>query len=265
MYSQDPAINGYTACSYKGPGMLFAGGAFGDSGAGPFFCPTAMISIPERRPGGMQCPTWPPLLLGGPGGDLYDRTTGESHQDDPRGRKLFEQALDPEGRPDVDVGGISPGAAGKQDRHQPVGECLCPRRSTVLQERSTSPPRWSSMSPTVGSAVGPAISGRCPRPQNLRSGTAILADLVGGKAYVDLIHKDGINVLRVDGSAAWVPRGIIDSNLSNSALPWNPAGEPSWSISADLNPTSGSEHDQALGSTRPELIGTGILTFCGTE
>ena len=43
---------------------------------------------------------------------------------------------------------------------------------------------------------------------------AIFADLTAVPARVDLRHKDGVNALYGDGSAAWVPRAAFDKPLS---------------------------------------------------
>ena len=43
---------------------------------------------------------------------------------------------------------------------------------------------------------------------------AIFADLTAVPARVDLRHRDGVNVLYGDGSAAWVPRGAFNEPLA---------------------------------------------------
>jgi len=61
---------------------------------------------------------------------------------------------------------------------------------------------------------------------------AILADLVAVPARVDMRHRDGVNVLCGDGSAAWVARRGFDKALgkctSNNDAKFNPYQDEIW-------------------------------------
>jgi len=47
----------------------------------------------------------------------------------------------------------------------------------------------------------------------MRQTMVIFADLIYNPAYLNGRHRDGVNVLRVDGSGQWVARGQFDGNM----------------------------------------------------
>ena len=80
------------------------------------------------------------------------------------------------------------------------------------------------------------------------------ADFVCGSAYIDLVHKEGVEAARGDGSVAWVARGRIadaskHSYLSAKVVDWDPSGLPPWQA-PDFNGTGSGETNPYANYTK---------------
>jgi prepilin-type N-terminal cleavage/methylation domain-containing protein/prepilin-type processing-associated H-X9-DG protein len=65
---------------------------------------------------------------------------------------------------------------------------------------------------------------------------AVVSDLAGGQAYVNAVHKDGMNVAYADGAARWVPvNDMKDPTTGVSNLSTAPFNYASWGYSDVAN------------------------------
>ena len=211
-------------CAAKGLGLPASIGAF--TGDGPFFCPSAMINFPQegfkQSTAGNQNRVWP------------------STEGVPWIRILSEKCHNSNGTILKNGQGAyatySVRAAIPEDqtgwRTFPIYN-LYPQDNTdearYYNPESKLPPGYVTI-PNMGLPL--------PKQHQLRTNMVIASDFVCGGPYLDITHKGGVNALRLDGSASWVPRGVIEPYLSTKAVYWQ--GKPPWSR-ADYDGTAGND------------------------
>jgi prepilin-type N-terminal cleavage/methylation domain-containing protein len=213
---------GPNVCGYLGLGMPVSVGAF--TGNGPYFCPTALINIPQRAPGGKN-PLWPANFLGDVNGDCYDKLNPSSVLRNTDSLACY--SVRPTIPPGLPNGPQQPSVAAN-----PTYNIVPQNTSYVpgdprLYISTTLPPGYAYDAP-YGGMGGQGYT--MPKFANLASNVTFAADFVCGEAYIDLVHKDGVNAVRADGAVSWVPRGKITTNgftlLSGKAPDWLGGGLP---------------------------------------
>jgi prepilin-type N-terminal cleavage/methylation domain-containing protein len=245
MYSQNGAV-----CGWLGLGMPWSIGAF--TGNGPYFCPSAMLNLPDRKPMTTKNQIYPSKLLGnapfinqnfGKGdanGNLYDPTTGTVP---PPGASCNCQSITTYSvRPTVPIGETQ-GATGiywivLQGTQYTPGD---PRYYDVTKKL---PPGYA-YDAKYGTVGGQGVA--MPKFANLRGNVVIASDFVCGRDYIDVVHKEGVNVVRADGAATWVNRAVFEKYLSWKPADWTNGGSSSW------NGSGPGDYDGqgAVGETNP--------------
>ena len=205
IYSQ-----GESVCAFKSLGMPASIGVFA-GGNGSYFCPSAMLNFPPSfKPG---------LFSAGSSNILYPTATGKpwqnlltstAHQGNSQAIATYSARA---AIPETETGWKTyPVYTLVLQSAQPPGDPMAADANSQL------PP---------GFAFSTAIGLPMPKQTQLRSNMVIASDFVCGGAYIDITHKDGVNALRLDGSAGWIPRGIIEPYLSTKPVQWQVGGN--WS------------------------------------
>ena len=213
---------GPNVCGYLGLGMPVSIGAF--SGNGPYFCPSALINIPQRAPGAKN-PLWPTQFLGDVNGDCYDKLNPATVLRNTDALACY--SVRPTIPPGLPGGPQTPSTAANPTYN------LVPQNGTYVPG---DPRYYSSTTLPPGFAYDATYGGKggqgyiMPKFANMPSNVTFAADFVCGESYVDLVHKDGVNAVRADGAVSWVQRGNISQNghslLSQKAPDWLGGGLP---------------------------------------
>ena len=222
IYSQGDQI-----CAFKGLGLPASIGVFA-GGNGPYFCPSAMLGFPSTfKPGpwngGASSNILYPTATGKPWQNLL---TSTAHQGNSQAVATYSVRA---AIPESETGWKStyPVYTLVLQSAQPPGDPMAADANSKL------PP---------GFAFSTAIGLPMPKQTQLRTNTVVASDFVCGGAYLDITHKDGVNALRLDGSAGWIPRGVIEPYLSQKPVQWQSGG--GWSrddyigAGADGNPNA---------------------------
>jgi len=224
VYTQAPGTPPEGVAGFKGLGMPAAIGAFAGAN-GPYFCPSAMLNMPPQR-----LPHYNP----------NDSDHGNNLIWPPTFRTLTEKPwtyvyLDAEGNVRHNWGGKQAVATYSVRATVPVD---APAQGLVwynmLPQSSTDPNRFYDKTKGVlpGYVYDKANRVQMPKSSELRSNTVIASDFVCGGPYLNIVHRDGVNALRLDGSAGWIPRGVIEPHLSTKGILWQTT--VAWG-QADLN------------------------------
>src|ERR1035437_4597115 len=199
----------YRVGGYKSLGLPWSIGAFG-AGKGPYWCPTLNLNVPDTGSKGRFNPLLSMQIVNDPVyGTLYDTTTGIPWANTGTPGNYSVRNSPP---PDAET------PAGNPFYHMIPPVESYPTDDARCWKSAPLPPTWANQTTWWSPPM--------PKTSNFRSNFVVASDLIGGKAYLEITHKDGVNAVRADGSAGWVARSSFDKYLSYKGLPWVSA--PSW-------------------------------------
>lgn|GEM_PF-1845525 len=215
IYSQKPGGSpAGGVCGFKGLGMPAAIGAL--TGNGPYFCPSALLNMPQFRAGSATNPIFPLILSPRPwdgGGALYTVSSGVATV-----VRNTQAVATYSVRGTIPIGeSMRPG--GTVYYHIVAQSTAYVKGDPRYYDESTGWPPGYAYDADFGGVAGQSVS--MPKATSMRANMVIASDYVCGGAYIDLVHKDGVNGLRMDGSAGWLARGIIEPYLSTKPTQWN--------------------------------------------